>query len=61
MAADAGGEDEASQQPRLRAVLLELLERRGPGKTICPSDPDGSVWSTTLHRLLAASDASRAP
>jgi hypothetical protein len=33
----------ASERDRLRAAILELLARRDPGKTICPSDAARAV------------------
>ncbi|MBV8952489.1 MAG: DUF3253 domain-containing protein [Solirubrobacterales bacterium] len=40
------------QQTRLRAVILELLERRAPGKTICPSDAARALAGRDFRRLM---------
>jgi Protein of unknown function (DUF3253) len=37
---------------RLRAVILELLERRGPGKTICPSDAARALAGQDFRPLM---------
>ena len=47
----------ALQQARLRTVILELLERRGPGKTICPSDAARALAGRDFRPLM---DAARA-
>ena len=42
----------------LESIIMELLSRRGPGKTICPSDaarllnPNG--WEELMERTRAA-------
>ena len=41
-------------QVRLRAVILELLERRGPGKTICPSDAARALAGEDFQPLMDA-------
>jgi Protein of unknown function (DUF3253) len=40
------------EQARLRAVILELLERRGPGKTICPSDAARALVGQDFRPLM---------
>jgi Protein of unknown function (DUF3253) len=40
------------KQARLRAAILELLERREPGKTICPSDAARAVAGTDFRPLM---------
>jgi Protein of unknown function (DUF3253) len=40
------------EQARLRAVILELLERRGPGKTICPSDAARALAGQDFRPLM---------
>jgi hypothetical protein len=40
------------EQARLRAAILELLERRGPGKTICPSDAARAVAAADFRPLM---------
>jgi hypothetical protein len=37
------------EQVQLRALILELLEHRGPGKTICPSDAAELVASGEIE------------
>ena len=36
----------------MRAVILELLDRRGPGKTICPSDAARALAGNDFRRLI---------
>ncbi len=38
----------------LREAILALLERRGPGKTICPSDAARAVAGDGFRPLMAA-------
>lgn len=45
---------------RLRAVILELLERRGPGKTICPSDAARALAGKDFRPLMATARAAAA-
>ena len=47
-----------SQRDRLRAAILELLARRDPGKTICPSEAARAVAGDQPFRPLM--DATRA-
>jgi hypothetical protein len=47
-----------SERDRLRAAILELLARRDPGKTICPSDAARLVAGELSFRPLM--DATRA-
>ena len=42
----------SDQQARLRAVILELLERRAPGETICPSDAARALAGSGFRRLM---------
>ena len=45
------------QQTRLRAAILELLERRAPGKTICPSDAARMIAGSAFRPLMPAARA----
>jgi Protein of unknown function (DUF3253) len=47
-------------QARLRSVILELLERRAPGKTICPSDAARAVAGSGFRPLMPAARAAAA-
>jgi hypothetical protein len=49
-----------SEQARLRAVILELLERRAPGKTICPSDAARALAGSDFRPLMATARAAAA-
>jgi hypothetical protein len=49
-----------AEQPRLRAAILELLERRGPDKTICPSDAARAVAETDFRPLMDTARAAAA-
>ncbi len=49
-----------AEQARLRAAILELLERRGPGKTICPSDAARAVAGTDFRPLMDTARAAAA-
>jgi hypothetical protein len=51
---------ETPQQARLRAVILELLDRRGPEKTICPSDAARALAGRDFRRLMDATRAAAA-
>jgi hypothetical protein len=42
------------EQGQLRDVIIELLEQRGPGKTICPSDAARAVAGEDFRRLMDA-------
>jgi hypothetical protein len=48
------------EQARLRAVILDLLECRGTGKTICPSDAARAVAGDDFRRLMEAARAAAA-
>lgn len=48
------------EQARLRAVILELLERRGPGKTICPSDAARALVGKDFRPLMDIARAAAA-
>jgi hypothetical protein len=48
------------EQARLRAVILELLERRGPGKTICPSDAARALAGKDFRPLMDMARAAAA-
>jgi len=45
---------------RLEATIVELVERRGPGKTICPSEaaravaPDDDAWRALMEQVRQA-------
>lgn len=41
-----------AEQARLRAMILELLERRGAGKTICPSDAARALAGKNFRPLM---------
>ncbi len=45
---------------RLRAVILELLERREPGKTICPSDAARALAGKDFRPLMDTTRAAAA-
>jgi Protein of unknown function (DUF3253) len=47
-------------QAQLRAVILELLARRAPGKTICPSDAARAVAGTDFRPLMDTARAAAA-
>jgi hypothetical protein len=49
-----------TDQARLRSVILELLERRGPGKTICPSDAARAVAGKNFRPLMDIARAAAA-
>jgi hypothetical protein len=40
------------ERARLRALILEPLERRGPGKTICPSDAARALAGQDFRPLM---------
>src|SRR6202012_3695463 len=48
------------EQPRLRAITLELLERRGRDKTICPSDAARALAGKNFRPLMDAARAAAA-
>jgi hypothetical protein len=48
------------EQARLRAAILELLERREPGKTICPSDAARAVAAADFRELMDTARAAAA-
>jgi hypothetical protein len=48
------------EQARLRTVILELLERRGPGKTICPSDAARALAGQDFQPLMDMTRAAAA-
>jgi hypothetical protein len=50
----------AAQQPQLRAAILDLLERRGPDKTICPSDAARAVAAANFRPLMDTARAAAA-
>ena len=41
-----------SEQDQLRSIILELLDRRGPGKTICPSDAARALAGSGFRPLM---------
>ena len=45
---------------RLREAILELLERRGPDKTICPSDAARAVAGDRFRPLMDGARAAAA-
>jgi hypothetical protein len=47
--ADAPG----TEPERIRAMILQLLERRDPGKTICPSDAARALAGERFRPLMA--------
>ena len=51
---------EDAEPARLRAVILELLDRRGPEKTICPSDAARALAGTDFRSLMDAARAAAA-
>jgi len=48
------------EQARLRALILELLERREPGKTICPSDAARALAGKDFRPLMGTARAAAA-
>lgn len=48
------------EQARLRAMILELLERREPGKTICPSDTPRALAGKDFRPLMGTARAAAA-
>jgi hypothetical protein len=42
----------APDHAQLRATILDLLERRGPGKTICPSDVARALAGDRFRPLM---------
>lgn len=45
---------------RLREAILDLLNRRDPGKTICPSDAARAVAGNSFRPLMPAARAAAA-
>ena len=41
-----------AEQAQLRSTILELLDRRGPGKTICPSDAARALAGPGFRALM---------
>ena len=50
----------SDQHARLRTVILELLERRGADKTICPSDAARALAGDDFRPLMPAARAAAA-
>jgi hypothetical protein len=48
------------EQARLRAEILELLDGRGPGKTICPSDAARALAGKDFRPLMDTARAAAA-
>jgi hypothetical protein len=48
------------EQARLRAVVLDLLEHRGPDKTICPSDAARALAGKNFRPLMDTARAAAA-
>ncbi|MFL5863685.1 MAG: DUF3253 domain-containing protein [Solirubrobacteraceae bacterium] len=48
------------EQARLQAIILDLLERRGPGKTICPSDAARALGGKDFRPLMDAARSAAA-
>jgi hypothetical protein len=48
------------EQTRLRTAILELLERRGAGKTICPSDAARALAGKDFRPLMDTARAAAA-
>jgi hypothetical protein len=48
------------EQVRLRTLILELLERREPGKTICPSDAARALAGKDFRALMDTARAAAA-
>ncbi len=42
----------SDERDRLRAVIVELLQRRGPEKTICPSDAARAIAGERFRPLM---------
>ena len=49
-----------AEQDRLRTAILDLLDRRGPGKTICPSDAARELAGEDFRKLMGAARAAAA-
>lgn len=49
-----------SSREQLRALILELLDRRGPGKTICPSDAARALAGARFRSLMDETRAAAA-
>lgn len=43
---------DSPERRRIRAAILALLERRGPGKTICPSDAARELAGDRFRPLM---------
>ena len=61
----AGGRRDPSpppspEQARLRTIILDLLDRRGPGKTICPSDAARRLAGNDFRPLMNTARAAAA-
>ena len=50
----------ADDRAALRRAILELLERRGPEKTICPSDAARAVGGDDFRPLMESARAAAA-
>ena len=50
----------SDQRAQLRALILELLEQRAVGKTICPSDAARALASASFRPLMPAARAAAA-
>jgi Protein of unknown function (DUF3253) len=48
------------EHARLRAAIIELLDHRGPGKSICPSDAARAVAGADFRPLMDAARAAAA-
>jgi hypothetical protein len=48
------------EQAQLRAVILELLEHRGPGRTICPSDAARALAGRDFRQFMDTARAAAA-
>ena len=49
-----------SEHAQLRTVILELLDRRGSGKTICPSDAARALAGDEFRPLMDSARAAAA-
>lgn len=49
-----------SEHARLRGLIIELLDRRAPGKTICPSDAARALAGANFRPLMDAARAAAA-
>jgi hypothetical protein len=42
----------STEQAQLRSIIIELLDHRDPGKTICPSEAARALAGTSFRPLM---------